>query len=1162
MKTHHPFFFGHLRIAKPGFALVITLFLMVLLAVLVVGLLTISSVSLRTSSQSQAIAEAQCNARMGLMIAIGELQKSMGIDQRISAPSGILDPTPDSADEDGLTIPHLTGVWNARDATQETLASVNATPPDYSRDKPNFQRWLVSNANPEEVEQLHFAQSGTLVNPVPLLGSANGATNPKIQVKAGRVPVKNGSYAWWVGDENCKALVNPRDLREREDHRAIAELLANFATPGVHGMKALANYESFPSNTSTSDKYITRDQLAILPPPGSRPGELFHDITPYAQSILTNVTTGSLRKDLNLYLERTDIDWLREWRDPNWLTGPLGPNGQIALSPLAEYDVLAWKTLHHYYHMARQVSYVGNRPRVTAIDNTTPDTEPIANPRWNDGVTSITPVLLRMQWLLSYGSKMSGALYDLYVYNYPVITLWNPYNVDMVVNGFNIWQDALPLQNVIYKNDAKIADFMWAITANGNMQMRMGTPNGVPGVPIILKAGEQKVFNYAVCNGPWNAHDMSPDPYPYTSTHAGKERKVAGATGGAATDRISMETTMKTWPVSAYNTENLQSTFELRTEPCCNHLTNNPHPPRTQLQSFSSLYAWRFEDTSPMSNQLSQTNFPSKTLEELLNAPTPYCLIDVRLKPLDEVQLPNKTWLHNIPSLNYAGCTSTSNGTDAQTPFFSHPYTATFDQRTTIEGLFSTVPYMGPSYTPAGQRFVADREVPLVPLSSLAQLQNLPQCSMESLHWGSHFQQNHAIGNSYASPGIPSDKIKCDGWPFYLTSYLNYQGGSVSGSGRGQSAVKGDWTTSPLFNPASRIGPPNIDRSYAANQLLWDEYYFSSMAPQDNTFYQQFGASRGLKTVVDEFYNDTRALPNAAYVPYLGGMTAKEVSDALVTTGGSPLTDAYQKSAAHLMANGGFNINSTSVPAWTILLASAHLKRPVIMDTAGAGNPAAQPQRNFFVSRFTMPIGGGAGRSSSEDMRWRGYRELTALEIRQLAEAVVRQVKRRGPFRSLGEFINRRMASASDEAALYGALQAALEDPRVEINKDYRGKTITAADISRTHYAFKQAALGPRYQGTPAYISQADILQPIAPILNARSDTFLIRSYGEALAQDGKTVLAHAWCEAVVQRSPAYLNPEDPPETPMTSSSLKPENKIFGRRFVIKSFRWLSPHEI
>jgi hypothetical protein len=48
----------------------------------------------------------------------------------------------------------------------------------------------------------------------------------------------------------------------------------------------------------------------------------------------------------------------------------------------------------------------------------------------------------------------------------------------------------------------------------------------------------------------------------------------------------------------------------------------------------------------------------------------------------------------------------------------------------------------------------------------------------------------------------------------------------------------------------------------------------------------------------------------------------------------------------------------------------------------------------------------------------------------------------------------------------------------------------------------------------------------------------------------------------VVQRYPEYINPQDTPETPVTTSSLQPENKKFGRRFMIKSYRWLTPGEI
>ena len=1146
------------RPAHAGFALVVMLGILMLLSILLLGLLTLSSVTLRASATGKAEAEARANARLAMMLAIGELQKNIGPDQRITAPSAILDSDPDSPVDEGIAHNRLTGVWNARDVNNDSLESYDSNPPDYNRDKPHFRRWLVSNAIPEDLEELNFAKNGTLRNPTDLYGSSD----PGRRVRAGKVPVKGGSYAWWVSDENSKATINRRDLLAREANPAVAELLASFASPGAHGIKALEDYETFDSNSITSDKSITHNTFSHNTPTGSDPDEWFHDVTPYAQSVLANVTAGSLRKDLSLYLERTDIDWLRDWKNPNWQEGPLGPNGKVALSPLADYDVLAWKTLHHYYHMHRQVSYVGNRPRVSAIDSNpvggpVAPIDPVSNPEWNNGVTSINPVIVRMQYLLSYGLKKVGEKdYDLFVYSYPVVTLWNPYNVDMRINGYNIWIHNLPLTHKIYQNNApsSIPDFNWRFSAalnGGTLVMRFGQPDGSPNQPIVLKAGEMKIFNHK--SSGFSRHDGYPaanmaeniDPTTfYSMANTGHARGVGRISGAEETDIISLETKMGTSKTVEEWWSGWQSTFEVRSEPRGDHLG---HDGRMNQQVFNSTYAWRFESGSPTSNQLSKDNFPAKALRDLVDAPSPFCMVEVRLKPLDELQLPNKTWLHNIPSLTYAGCHSTTQGADARTPFYSHPYTVTFDQRTTVQGLFPTIPYMGPSYTPAGQRFIADREIPQVPLSSLAQLQNLPQYSMESINRSGHFQQNHAIGNSYASPGVPSDKVQDYGWPFYVNPYLN-SAGKLSGQ-----AIDGAaWIS----------GVPNIDRSYAANHLLWDDYYFSSMASQTGTFYQRFGTPRPLKTVVDNFYAGNKPLPNASYVPHLSGKNAKTVSDSLANADSNPLPDAHLKSAAHLMVNGGFNINSTSVPAWTILLASSHLKRPVIMDSSGAGTPTALANGNFAVSRFAMPIGGRPGQTSTEEDRWRGYRELTTVEIRQLAEAIVRQVKQRGPFRSLGEFVNRRLTSSSDDMALYGALQAALEDPRVDINKDYRDKTITTADLNGTNYVFREAALGPRYQGTPAYISQADILQPIAPIINARSDTFLIRTYGEALAADGKTVLAKAWCEAVVQRYPEYVNPQDSPETPITASSLQQENSAFGRRILIKSFRWLSDKEI
>lgn len=70
----------------------------------------------------------------------------------------------------------------------------------------------------------------------------------------------------------------------------------------------------------------------------------------------------------------------------------------------------------------------------------------------------------------------------------------------------------------------------------------------------------------------------------------------------------------------------------------------------------------------------------------------------------------------------------------------------------------------------------------------------------------------------------------------------------------------------------------------------------------------------------------------------------------------------------------------------------------------------------------------------------------------------------------------------------------------------------------------------------------------------------MIRTYGDSIDGSGK-VVARAWCEAVVQRRPDYVDPID--ENHIKQATLKSEaNKHFGRQFQIVSFRWLDATEI
>ena len=120
-------------------------------------------------------------------------------------------------------------------------------------------------------------------------------------------------------------------------------------------------------------------------------------------------------------------------------------------------------------------------------------------------------------------------------------------------------------------------------------------------------------------------------------------------------------------------------------------------------------------------------------------------------------------------------------------------------------------------------------------------------------------------------------------------------------------------------------------------------------------------------------------------------------------------------------------------------------------------------------------------------------------------------------------------------------------------------KFIADEDFKDVPFPNKAAAEGSKARGFSACVSQADVLMPLAPLLTVRGDTFTIRAYGESHDANGK-VMAEAWCEAVVQRTPEFLDPSNPAETKM--GALLPVNEKFGRRFRVVLFRWLSKNEI
>ncbi len=476
--------------------------------------------------------------------------------------------------------------------------------------------------------------------------------------------------------------------------------------------------------------------------------------------------------------------------------------------------------------------------------------------------------------------------------------------------------------------------------------------------------------------------------------------------------------------------------------------------------------------------------------------------------------------------------------------------------------------YHGGGYTADnGTTHVVQQKLPVTPPISIASLSNARlsgySLGTEAPHWYDRFPPSQyrteayirntalgygglqpymvqALGNSYAHPNIPQDEA------FTIWRRELYQ----------------------LGNTLETYNEPFVDHSYLVNKAIWDDYFFSSITPKPSSIPLYATSGLSATEVAREFLFDEVPLPNKRMTPYLANLN-EAAFDEMVAQYGEFNDGFADKIASHLLIKGPFNINSTSVDAWRTVFSSLKGKPVSFMNAESAFTSGVDLNQDTPEG---TPVGAasfgngqpytGSSSDPSDPEQWRDVRVLTDNEIDELAEAMVEQVKLRGPFLSLSEFVNRRLDSASKEMSLKGALQAAIDDPDCSINSGFRGgdRVFSAQEKNFIGGVFPEALDGAIAYGSPAYVDQADILQNFAGQLTPRGDTFVIRAYGDALDKSGN-VEARAWCEAVIQRTPEYVDPADPDHTKqreLTSSS----NEIFGRKFIVVQFRWLNASEV
>jgi len=529
----------------------------------------------------------------------------------------------------------------------------------------------------------------------------------------------------------------------------------------------------------------------------------------------------------------------------------------------------------------------------------------------------------------------------------------------------------------------------------------------------------------------------------------------------------------------------------------------------------------------------------------------PYALFNISMRSETDTTTPSRNWLWSNPSIGFQRATENSANTR-----IAHMMEIVVVPVSTWENPYVQITPGNQAYWGGGVRadfgvpFFALRSVPLTPLQSIASFQHSSANGMRR-PW------KDSTINLPAGKRFPADAEGLDGH-----RYLMPAGSKWIGSSFAHPLIPRNNTRNQMILGSEQNRAPTdtnlADHAYLANAALWDSWYFSSLAPQS---VQPYASNpRTLQQVFDDFFpvlasQPHTPLPNVRITPYR--YTDESILRSLVS-GNNPDADAHRRLAAHLMVDGAFNVNSTSVGAWKAMLASLRDHAIARLNPATTGGVSLQnlEARKTPVIGLLNPNGNESTPSAliAEQEQWRGYRTLTDEQIDALAKALVRQIKIRGPFLSMSDFVNRRVGN-DNELARQGALQAAIEEANLNGALDHGSRAV--GSIAGT--PFPQAATGSRAAGAPGYISQADLLTPLGPVLQPRSDSFTIRAYGTSTDKQGK-VLARAWCEAVVQRVPEYVVAVDLPE--VAGDNLTSEaNRTFGRKLQIVSFRWLSALE-
>ncbi|QTN34270.1 hypothetical protein HZ994_18735 [Akkermansiaceae bacterium] len=1127
-----------------GFALVVTLSLMVLLSIIALGMLSISSIALRASGAGDANMLARANARMALMMAIGQLQREMGPDSRISTPH-------DLGGQPGGN-PGWVGVFDA----WKTDPANSTTPSTPQSRVLKFRTWLVSGADGTGVT------TGDMVS---LLGTGSLGTNAAADdlVSAPLVeltdPGKKGKIAWWVSDESVKAKVNAGP--ESPNNPAFGNANAFFnaqSAPNV-GHKAFTELASLDWKEGQRGATVSTGALGLAAGLGaSGVGAAIHDLTVHSSGVLADVREGRLKRDLSSLLARPIAElenkplYLADGRMNRFEITEQGAISNAAyIPPSSGAGANRWginlEELHLFHQIHREIDWSSGKPQLV---NKSSRSQMVNDRFFIYRKPTMEAVSLILSLIASPEAGTNPVTYRMDANMDTIIALSNPNDIPTV------WPDSVRFrvdtEGFPYRPD-------WNITRNGvvivghvvqpiNSQFfKSSLQTG-----FTLEAGEAAVFGASTTDtqatqvnltrgyvprggvriedGAWDTNNR-PDP-----------SDGLRATGLRPTDK--MDFSMIPAPAGNGNTPSGWISSYARMTDTSGGGTTNLATHRFGGGGGSNL------NTAPTSTYTPASIRPSQRPEirEFIGKPLPVIMFTTmsntersRTSFQPPNAIPSRPYLiHEPATTNMIAITNQAPNTlltmhSSQLVSIADPMDYAFgNDRTMAAGAGGRNLYHGGSREAGlgGSFNVVKRRIPLVAPLSLGAFENAIACG---------FSSRFAGGPSLSAapdtlPTMPAPRPNGNGMEPEATMVTLAK------------SIGNSWTNPFLSSDVIEDGTYH-DQSWMVNTALWDSWFLSGIVD---------GRGAGAST----WMSDSRS-PLAQFRQFAetgGGLRnkrliyhpSKPLSEALdeLFTGDDFKPAAVNKLTKYLLVDGAFNVNSTSEVAWKAFLTS--VKGQELLDASGSAQKKSHPfgTLGYAVSQAT----------SGTDGDWRGFRDFSDSDLEKLSKAIVEEVKARGPFLNMADFVNRRPNGATAAEKALGALQAAIDKSGINSRFLGAGRTLVSADISMLagKNTLSDEPTPARAIGGAGFFSQAALLTSLGPQITVRGDTFVIRTYGDHRSSTG-TILSKAWCEAVVQRTPDYVDATDAPDT---TGTLTAANESFGRKFKIISFRWLNSKEI